>query len=555
MPGSLRTAGKIHRLIDELMRNKSRKNEVKGKYNANLFREEGAIVKDWGGRLPVALIYPNSYYLGMSNLGVHAVYGLLNINPKIVCERVFLDTKDKKSPIAIESGRPLTDFAVLAFSISYELDFFNVVQILRAAGVPLLSIERDYRHPLVIAGGPCVTANPMPLAPFFDCFCIGDAEPILPNLLPLLINNIGDKRDNLLQNLAKLPGIYTPLYPIKTARQWAKNLDDFETRSVVLTPDTELGDSYLIEVERGCGRGCRFCLVNSAYSPIRFRSLDKIIKQAREGLKFRRRIGLVGPTITDHPQITEILTGLNEIGAEMALSSLRIDTLTDNIIRELARGKVQTITIAPEAGSQRLRDVIRKDLTEDDILKAVDMIAVRNFTQLKLYFIVGLPTETDDDIEEIIRLVLAIKDRIDRKPSHIRLVVNAAPFVPKASTPFQWLPMAPEDILVRRLGILKNKLPLKGIKLNEESPAWSQVQDVLSRGDERVAPALADIKKVSLADWKQVVEQYNLDIDYYAHQRWDTKQKLPWSVIDSGMKKERLCVELERALRREISKK
>jgi radical SAM superfamily enzyme YgiQ (UPF0313 family) len=530
------------------MRNKNRKIEVKGKYSANLFREEGAIVKDWGGRLPIALIYPNSYYLGMSNLGVHAVYSLLNNNPKIVCERVFLDTKDKDTPVAIESGRPLTDYAVLAFSISYELDYFNVIQILKAADIPLLSIERDNRHPLVIAGGPCVTANPMPLAPFFDCFCVGDAEPILAGLLPVLIENIGDTRDSLLQSLVKLAGVYVPLYPVKTTRQWAKNLDDFETRSVVLTPDTELGDSYLIEVERGCGRGCRFCLVNSTYSPIRFRSLENIIKQAREGLKFRRRIGLVGPTVTDHPQINEILNGLNNIGAEIALSSLRIDTLTENIINELAKGKVETIAIAPEAGYQRLRDVIHKGINEDDILKAVDMIAARSFKQLKLYFMVGLPTETDDDVEEIVRLVLAIKDRIERKRSHIRLAVNAAPFVPKASTPFQWLPMASREVLMRRLGTLKNNLPSKGIKLNEESPAWSQVQGVLSRGDERIAPALADLKTLSLANWKKVVKQHNLDIDYYINRRWDTKQKLPWSVIDSGMKEERLCEELEKAL-------
>jgi len=527
-----------------------KKTSVKSRYSVRSYCEEGAIVKDWGGRLPIALIYPNTYYLGMSNLGVHAVYSLLNSNPKIVGERVFLDTNEKDAPAAIESGRPLTDFAALAFSISYELDYFNVIQILKSAGIPLLAIERDARHPLIIAGGPCITANPMPLAPFFDGFCIGDAEPILPALLPILQENIGEQRERLLQNLAKAPGVYVPLYPPKNlvARQWVKNLDDFETRSVVITPDTELGDSYLIEVERGCGRGCRFCLVNSTYAPIRFRSVENILQQAREGLKWRKRIGLVGPTVTDHPKINELLAGLNQMDAEIAISSLRIDALTENIVDELARGKVQTITIAPEAGSQRLRDLIHKGLTEDDILKAVDLIAAKPFTQLKLYFIVGLSTETDEDVKEIVKLTLAIKDRLENKRSNIRIIVNASPFVPKASTPFQWLPMATLDVLNHRLAILKDKLPTKGIKVNDESPAWSQVQGVLSRGDERIAPALADMKKLSLADWKQAIEAHNLDIDYYVNQRWDTNQKLPWSVIDSGMKAERLCGELEKAL-------
>jgi radical SAM superfamily enzyme YgiQ (UPF0313 family) len=523
--------------------------EVMGRPLARTLREEGITIKDWGGRLPIALIYPNSYYLGMSNLGIHAIYKLLNDHLRVAGERVFLDTTEKNTPVALESGRPLTDFAVLAFSISYELDYFNVANILRAAGIPLFAADRDESHPIIIAGGPCVTANPMPLAPFCDVLCIGEAEAILPNMIPVLLEGVGGPRDVLLKGLASLPGVYVPAIPPEKPilRQYAKNLDDFPVNTVVLTPDTELGDLFLIEAERGCQRGCRFCLVNTAFAPMRFRAADGIIKRAWEGLQRRRRIGLVGPAVSDHPHINDILNGLLKLNAEISISSLRIDTLSNDILSALEKGKAQTVTIAPEAGSDRLRGVINKGISEDDILAAADRMAGRRFTQLKLYFIIGLPTESDDDIDEIIRLTLAIKDRIERRPSNIRLVLNVAPFVPKAGTPFQWLPMASQETLNRRLGMLRSHLPLKGIKLNEESPAWSQIQGIFSRGDERLAKVLADMAEISLAGWRNAVETHGLDIDHYANQKWDTAQELPWGFIDSGTKTERLCGELEKA--------
>jgi radical SAM superfamily enzyme YgiQ (UPF0313 family) len=513
--------------------------------------EEGAIVKDWGGRLPVALIYPNSYYLGMSNLGVHAVYKLLNGYLKVAGERVFYDPNAKNPPRAIESGRPLTDFAVLAFSISYELDYFNVVNILKASGLPPFAADRDETHPLVIAGGPCVTANPAPLAPFCDCLCIGEAEPILPGIVPVLLEGIGGPRDALLQALAAQPGIYVPSRPPAkpVARRWAQNLDDFDTNSVIMTPETELGDLYLIEVERGCAHGCRFCLVSGQYSPMRFRSVDRLVAQAREGLPKRRRLGLMGPAVTDHPRMKELLERLNRLGAELSLSSMRINTLNNDILSELARGKMETITIAPEAGSQRLRDLVHKGISEDDILAAADRLGGYRFRQLKLYFIVGLPTETDADIEDIVKLALAIKDRLEKRGSAMRITLNASPFVPKAGTPFQWLPMADLETLQDRLAILRNSLPLKGIRVNEESAAWSRVQGVLSRGDEKVTPVLAGMKEVSLSGWRSAVEENQLDISFYIDKRWGAGQKLPWDVIDSGTSMDKLCGELEKSLK------
>jgi len=534
-----------------MSRDKTRR--PKNRFNGQLSEEKGTVFKDWGGRLPVALIYPNAYYLGMSNLGIHTIYRLLNNHSQVACERVFWEKENADKnlpPLSLESKRPLSDFAVLAFSISYELDYFNIVQILRASGIPLHAKDRDERHPLVIAGGPCVSANPIPISPFFDCLCIGEAEPILTNMLPALFNSISDKRNELLKTLASLPGVYVPEYYSGTpvARQWAKSLDDCPATSVILTPHTELGNLYLIEAERGCSRGCRFCLVGTTFSPMRFRSVDKLMEQARQGLEYRKRIGLVGPAVSDHPQIEEILAGLRRMGAELSISSLRIDSLTHNILRELAGGKVRTIAIAPEAGSQRLRQAIKKGISEDDILESVERIASRGIKQLKFYFMVGLPSETDEDAEEIIRLALGCKNIVDRRQSGTRITLNIAPFVPKAGTPFQWLPMAPLKTLNHRLSLLKNSLPSKGIKLKCESPAWSRVQGVLSRGDIRVAEVLANIDEVSLAGWRRAVEKCRLDIDFYVDQRWDASQPLPWAVINSGIKPERLEGELKKAL-------
>jgi len=520
------------------------------KARRRLSREQGTVVKDWGGRIPIALVYPNSYYLGMSNLGIHALYKLLNGHDKVVAERAFREAEDSQSPpISMESQRPLSDFAVIAFSISYELDYFNIARILKASGIPLYAADRDRRHPLVIAGGPCVIANPMPISPFFDCLGIGEAEPIVPKILPVITEGIGGERGDLLKSLAALPGVYVPQYqPGKpVARQFAENLDDFPVASVVLTPDTELGDLYLIEIERGCNRGCRFCLVSQAFRPMRYRSLDSLISQAEEGLKHRNRLGLVGPAVSDHPHIEELMTGLTAMGAKLSVSSLRIAPLSGVVLRELAKGGARTVTLAPEAGSGRLRRLIKKGISDGDIARAMEMVAGEGIKQVKLYFMLGLPSETDEDIEEIINLSLNCKRLLDSKQPGTRLTLNISPFVPKAGTPFQWLPMTQPPILNRRLSRLKKSLMPKGIKIKAESPAWSQVQGVLARGDVELAEVLADIEEISLSGWRRAAAKHDIDIDFYAHQRWDVKQKLPWDFIDSGTKAGYLELELDRA--------
>ena len=511
-----------------------------------LAREEGTVVlsrKDWGGRLPIALVYPNSYYIGMSNLGLHALYSLLNRQREIVCERVFWERENQERripPLSLESGRPLSDFKAVAFTISYELDYFNVVSILKASGIPPFSADRDESHPLIIAGGPCVTANPMPLAPFFDGFGIGEAENLLSGLLPPIIDNINGKRAELLKSLASVPGIYVPQITPTTPvlRQWAENLDDFPVSSVILTRDTELGNLYLIEVERGCPWRCRFCLVSTVFRPMRFRSVDTLLAQAEKGLHHRKRLGLIGPAVTDYPHLEELLTGLRRMGAQFSMSSMRASNLPDQVLAEIADGGARTITLAPEAGSERLRQAINKGICENDILSAVDRLGRHGIKQFKLYFMLGLPTETDEDIAEIIRLTLQCKNVLDRQAKGARLSLNIAPFVPKAGTPFQRLPMAPVATLKQRIARLKGRLAPEGIQLKCESPAWSQIQAVLARGDTSAAQVINDIEDISLAGWRKAATKCQLDTDYYAHQKWDESQRLPWTMIDTGTKTE-----------------
>jgi radical SAM superfamily enzyme YgiQ (UPF0313 family) len=502
---------------------------------AKLSRETGAVTKDWGGKLPVALIYPNSYYLGMSNLGIQAIYRLLNERPDCVCERVFWTPSDTEPPLAMESQRPPTDFAVLAFSVSYELDYFNVAQIIKAAGIPLFSKDRDETHPVVIAGGPCMTANPMPLAPFFDCIGIGEAEALLPGIIPLLKEGVSEDREALLKSLAEVPGIFVPRYAVgPVARQWLADLDSSPAHSTVLTRNTELGDMYMIEIQRGCRFGCRFCLVSCAFRPARFRSLESLLAQAQTGLKYRKRLGLVGPAVTDHPRIEELVTRLSAMGAQISVSSLRIKPLPPLVLGKVVRGGTRTVALAPEAGSQRLRTFIHKGIDEDDILKAVGKVAVAGAKQLKLYFMVGLPTETDGDIEEMARLVKACRDIMAKPSPASRITLTVAPFVPKAGTDFQREGMAPVAVLKQRLILLKRLLTGTGINIKNESIEWSEVQAALSRGDGRLAPVMADMDVVSLAEWARAAEKAGLDLDFYAHRKWGSKQELPWRMIDAG---------------------
>ena len=553
-----------------------------------LAREQGTIRKDWGGRVPIALCYPNSYAVGMCNLGFLSVYSQFNAARGFVCERVFAEpvvvgsrsagredwTGDERyriqtrlealgEPLSVESQRPLSDFPVVAFSLSFELDYFNVGDLLRRAGIAPLAADRSDTDPIVIAGGPAVAGNPEPVAPMLDAVVIGEVEPVMDGLQEVLLG--GGSRAEQIERLARLPGVYVPaLYDVgftadgtidrvnphaddlalPVARLNARNVNDFQTMSTVLSPDSELGDMFLIEMTRGCARGCRFCLAGYTSLPVRHRQVDHLLEGVNYGLQFRKRIGLISAATSDHPQLETLLARMLEAGAEVSLSSLRIDRISPFLIEALVRSGTNTITLAPEAGSQRMRDVINKRLTHEQIVHAADLAGRGGIPKAKLYFIVGLPGETDDDARELAALSAEVLQAMRQHNRGARVAVNLSPHVPKAQTAFQWEPMAPVHESSARIKLVQRALRPLGIDVRFEAPSSQLVQAVLARGDRRLAPVLLETHR--LQDFLSVLDRHGLQAEYYLGQM-DPNGIMPWSLVSTGVPEWYLRQEFGRA--------
>src|SRR5437867_3821038 len=552
---------------------------IKRKAQSLLSQEEGAIRKDWGGRLRIALAYPNTYAVGMSNLGFQTIYRHLNALPDVVCERVFmpepadLDEMRRTStpPLSLESQRPLTDFQLIGFSVTYEGDYVNVLRLLELAGIPLRAVDRRAHDPLILMGGVCAFSNPEPIAPFMDFIVVGEGEELVGELMQAYREGYRE-RETFLDGLVRLEGVYVPerhdvtyapdgtvadvrpqrgAPPIVVKRR-LKQVDEFRTIAAVKTPNAEYGHMALLEVGKGCGRGCRFCLEGQVYRPVRHRSLDALRETvARVAASGERRVGLVGACVSDYPWIGELLKIVEDTGLELSISSIRADSLTDDLVAALARGGHRTLTVAPEAGTERLRRAIRKAITDEQILAACDLVRAHGIPNLKTYFMIGQPTETLEDVEAIPRLAERMLERLcvpDPKAKPFgRLTLSISSFVPKPWTPFQWAPFAGAGALQAKLEIVKHGVRrLHNVRVLHENPREAALQALLARGDRRVADFL-ELAASFAGDWRRALREWKGDPDFCTTRVRSTDERLPWDHFDVGVKKAGLIREWERA--------
>ena len=526
----------------------------------------------------VAIVYPNTYFVGMSNLGLHIIYEEINLRNDSVCERIFLPEKkeleayDKtKTPLmSVETQRPMHQFDVVAFDVTFEMDYFHIPLMLRHGRVPIMGKDRTEFDPIVIAGGPCATFNPEPFADFIDAFIIGEGEGIVSRVLDIIRDGKmeGLDRHAILRQLANISGVYVPsLYvPIYSddgefkgyhiaegAQKTIKRHFEMLTsggETVVATNYTEFGAMYIIEVARGCGRHCRFCMAGYCFRVPRVRPLEILKEGVDRAEKLGKKVGLMGAAISDYPEVDELVTYIRSKDMRYSCASLRADSLTQAVVDGLADSGQKTITIAPETGSERLRRVINKGISEEHLQNAATLSAKSGIQHMRLYIMIGLPTETDEDIEAIVGLAERTQAHMAEVGCKGRLTLSINPFIPKPFTPFQWMAMDNQKTVEKKLQYIKKALQKnRRIEVLVESPKEAYIQGVLARGDRRLGAVLA----ACAADrgsksFKAEMKAAGLDMDAMNYRERSFDEFLPWSHLDMGMDDGYLEMEWKRSV-------
>ncbi len=523
--------------------------------NRILHEEKGVELPKRGGRLRVALGYANRYQVGISNLGFQTVWMLFNLQDGVSCERFFLEQPLGRT---LKSQTPLRNFDLVCFSLPYELDYPNSLRILKEAKIPLLSSQRG--RPLLLCGGAAPTINPEPLAPFFDLILIGEAEGAVAKICRLMLEDRNHSKGELLRQFAQIEGIYVPsLYrddhpgpplpkeeglPERIKRRQVRNLNELPLLSQVVTPLAYFANMYLIEVARGCGRRCRFCAARQIYYPLRFKTTERIYREADGAKGITKRIGLIGSSLSDLPSLQEVCIHLAAEGYLLSLSSLRIDSFRPKLLEAIFGSGARGLTIAPEGGTERTRVILGKKVEEEIILAGVRLASQIGFTRMKIYYLIGTPQEEEEEIEGILDLTQKITKAFSPRTQAITVSIN--PLIPKPHTPFQWLPLEAKREMKGKLKRLELGIRRMGVRWVQKSPHQATLQAIISLGNRKVGMALYHRIEENIS-WNQAWERGGIDPYPYIYRQKGKEETFPWEIVEGGEGKERLWEEYREA--------